>query len=130
MRLFRRIKDPVEGTAQVVSATQWTSGSWQNAELTLVVQALGVEPFTLRHKCMCRADKWPYAGMSLPVTFDREHQDRLDVDWDRVPSGKDRAMQQAEALRDALAGQTAQPHVKPGSPGTQGDVHIEHHVID
>src|SRR3712207_525878 len=122
MRLFRRIKDPVDGVAQVVSATQWTSGSWQNCEMTLVVQALGVEPFTLRHKCMARADKWPYPGHTLPVVFDRTHTDRLDVQWDRVQSAKDRSMEQAEAMRDALAAGGA-AH---GAPG----VHVQTRVID
>ena len=124
MRLFRRIKDPVEGIAQVVSATQWTSGSWQNCEMTLVVQAIGVEPFTLRHKCMARADKWPYAGHQLPVTFDRKHTDRLDVQWDRVQSAKDRSMEQAEAMRDALASGQRQPQV----PGQ--NIQVQTQVID
>jgi Short C-terminal domain len=124
VRVFRRIKDPVEGTAQVVSHTQWTGGTSQNIDMTLVVQAIGIEPFTLRHKCMCRADKWPHAGQTLPVTFDREHTDRLDVDWDRVPSGKESAMQSAEALRDALAqGGTS-------LPTAGGFAHVETKVID
>lgn len=120
MRLFRRIKDPVDGVAQVVSSTQWTSGRWQNCEITLVVQAIGIEPFTLRHKCMAPAEKWPYAGHTLPVVFDRKHTDRLDVQWDRVQSAEDRSMQQAEALRDALAG---------GQPAG-GNVHVQTHVVD
>jgi hypothetical protein len=122
VRLFRRIKDPVEGTAQVVSATQWTSGSIANVSMTLVVQALGVEPFTLSHGCICRADRWPSAGMTLPVTFDREHHDRLDVHWDQMPSGAESAMERAEALRDTLAaGGAAAP-----APG----VHVQTRVID
>ena len=124
MRLFRRIKDPVDGVAQVVSATQWTSGSWQNCEMTLVVQSIGVEPFTLRHKCMARADKWPQPGHTLPVVFDRKHTDRLDVQWDRVQSAKDRSMEQAEALRDALAGGASNPS------STGGVVQVQTQVID
>jgi hypothetical protein len=119
VRLFRRIKDPVDGIAQVVSHTQFPGGATiTNVEMTLVVQAPGVEPFTLRHECMCRAKKWPTAGQSLPVTFDREHPDRLDVHWDRVPTGEETAMQSAEALRDALAGgqQTSFPQAAAGQP--------------
>ncbi|MDQ3741752.1 MAG: hypothetical protein M3389_12510 [Actinomycetota bacterium] len=111
MRLFRRIKEPVEGTATVVSATSPSShtASWSNVRMRLVVQADGVEPFQLEHSCMCRADRWPWPGMELPVTFDARHHDRLDVEWKRVPSARDRAAQQAEAMVQALTGGGALP---------------------
>lgn len=104
MRLFRRIREPVEGTAQVVSATAPTSNSasWANVTMTLVVQAEGHEPFSLRHSCLCRADRWPRPGMALPVTFDARDHERLDVEWKRVPGAKDRAQQQADAMVEAL----------------------------
>lgn len=106
MRLFRRIKDPVEGTAQVVSCSAYSGeGVWQNTRLTLVVQALGVEPFTVEKHCLAPASRWPHPGTQLPVVFDREHTDRLDIKWDAVPTGQERAREQAEALRSALAGQ-------------------------
>jgi hypothetical protein len=125
MRLLRRIKDPVEGTAQVVSITQHTgNASWQNARITMVVQALGVEPFTLEHRCMVRADRWPSPGTTLPVVFDREHHDRLDVQWDAVPTGRETALEQAEQLRGALGGGDA--------PTLAGDPHVrvETRVVD
>jgi hypothetical protein len=118
MRLFRRIKDPVEGTAQVVSSTVHSGGRWSNVEMTLVVQAPGAEPFTLRHGCMAPADRWPHPGTVLPVVFDREHTDRLDVQWDDMPTGEERAQAQADALRDSLA----------GGGGAFGHVHTQ--VID
>ncbi len=122
MRLFRRIKDPVSGTAQVTSSTMWTGGQWQNVEMTLVVQAIGVEPFTLRHKCMAPAKRWPHPGSVLPVVFDRRHTDRLDVQWDELPTGEERGMAQAEALRDALAGG--------GGAFPAGAAHVQTQVID
>ena len=126
MRLFRRIKDPVDGIANVVSSTQHTgTSSWQTVRITMVVQAQGVEPFTLEHKCTARADRWPYAGMQLPVVFDREHHDRLDVKWDDVATGRERALEQADALRDALAagGMAA-------TPPAAGNVTVQTQVID
>lgn len=104
MRLFRRIKDPVEGTAQVAGCTVHTGeATWESIRMNLVVEAPGVEPFTLEHNCLARADKWPYPGETLPVVFDRQHHDRLDVQWDKLPSKKELARQRAEALRDAMA---------------------------
>jgi len=111
MRLFRRIREPVEGAAQVVSATVPNShqSSWANVRMRLVVVADGHEPFQLEHSCMCRADKWPRPGMTLPVTFDARDHDRLDVEWKRVPSARDRSAAEAEAMVQALTGRGALP---------------------
>ena len=111
MRLFRRIKEPVEGTATVVSSTVPNShqASWSNVRMRLVVVAPGHDPFQLEHSCMCRADRWPQPGMQLPVTFDARHHDRLDVEWKRVVSARDRSAQQAEAMVQALMEGGASP---------------------
>ena len=111
MRLFRRIREPVEGTAQVVSSTAPNShnASWSNVRMRLVVVAEGREPFQLEHSCMVRADKWPRPGMTLPVVFDAHDHDRLDVLWKQVPSARDRAAQEADAMVQALSGRGALP---------------------
>jgi hypothetical protein len=111
MRLFRRIREPVEGAAQVVSSTDWTAGtsSWARVRMRLVVVAEGHEPFQIEHACQCRADKWPRPGMTLPVLFDARDHERLDVRWKRVPSARDRAAEQAEAMVQALTGGGANP---------------------
>jgi hypothetical protein len=111
MRLFRRIREPVEAGAQVVSATSWSAGtsSWARVRMRLVVVAEGHEPFQIEHSCQCRADKWPLPGMTLPVVFDARDHDRLDVQWKRVPSARDRAARQAEAMVQALTGRGALP---------------------
>jgi hypothetical protein len=99
----RRIKDPVDGVAQVVGSTQppdsATSG---NVNLTLVVQAEGVSATTIEHSCLAPTKKWPYPGETLPVTFDRTDPDRLKVRWDDVPDSADVSKQQAEALAAQL----------------------------
>ena len=99
----RRMKDPVEGVAQVVGSTQppdsATSG---NVNLTLVVQADGVPATTIEHSCLAPTKKWPYPGETLPVTFDRTDPDRLKVRWDDVPDSADVSRQQAEALAAQL----------------------------
>ena len=99
----RRIKDPVDGVAQVVGSTQppdsATSG---NVNLTLVVQADGVPATTIEHSCLAPTKKWPYPGETLPVTFDRTDPDRLKVRWDDVPDSADVSKQQAEALASQL----------------------------
>lgn len=105
MGLFNRIKDPVEGTAHVAGCTAYAGeGIYSNVRMNLVVQALGAEPFTLEHKCLVKASKWPHPGQTLPVVFDRERRDRLKVQWDDVAEGRDVSRQRAEAMRDAMAG--------------------------
>ena len=58
-----RMKDPVDGTAQVVGGTRppenATSG---NVNLTLVVQAEGVEAVSVEHSCLAPSKKWPFPG--------------------------------------------------------------------
>jgi hypothetical protein len=95
----RRMKDPVDGVAQVVGSTQPPdSATSANVNLTLVVQADGVPATTIEHSCLAPTKKWPYPGETLPVTFDRADPDRLKVRWDDVPDSADVSRQQAEAL--------------------------------
>jgi hypothetical protein len=94
-----RMKDPVDGTAQVVGSTQppdsATSG---NVNLTLVVQAEGVEATSVKFSCIAPTKKWPFPGETLPVTFDRADPERIKVRWDDVPNAADVSKQQADAL--------------------------------
>jgi hypothetical protein len=106
------MKDPVDGTAQVVGSTQPPdSASSSNVNLTLVVQAEGVSAVSIEHSCIAPVKKWPFPGQTLPVTFDRADPDRLKIRWDEIPESGDVAKQQA----DALAAQMNQ-----GGGGAQG----------
>jgi hypothetical protein len=93
------MKDPVDGTAQVVGSTQPPdSATSSNVNLTLVVQAEGVSAVSIEHSCIAPTKKWPYPGQTLPVTFDRADPDRLKIRWDEIPESGDVAKQQADAL--------------------------------
>lgn len=98
-----RMKDPVDGVAQVVGSTRppenATSG---NVRLTLVVQAEGIEATSIEHSCLAPSKKWPFPGSSLPVTVDRADPDRLKVRWDDIPDHGEVSKQQAEALAQQL----------------------------
>ena len=103
MSMLHPIRDRVDGTAQVKRLWGHAQNSmWAPCEMELIVQAPGVEPFTLRkHFHKVRTNKWPVRGQVLPVSFDREHPDRLEVDWDRVPKRRDGAIAQ---ISDFLRG--------------------------
>ena len=98
-----RMKDPVDGTAQVVGSTQppdsATSG---NVNLTVVVQAEGVEATSVEFSCLAPTKKWPFPGETLPVTVDRADPTKVKVRWDDVPEAGDVAKQQADALAAGL----------------------------
>jgi hypothetical protein len=97
------MKDPVDGTAQVVGSTQPPdSATSANVNLNLVVQAEGVPATSIEHSCMAPTRKWPFPGATLPVTFDRADPDRLKVRWDEVPEAGAMAKQQADALAAQL----------------------------
>ena len=103
-----RMKEPVAGTAQVVSVSAHRGdSSWQDIQMTLVVQAEGVPAEPVRHRGMCRADRWPTPGDVLPVTVDRRKPKRLKVEWDEVGTARDRAWQEAERLAAQQRSQSA-----------------------
>lgn len=94
-----RMREPVRGSAEVVSVTAHRGdSSWQDIQMTLVVSAEGVPAEPVRHRGMCRADRWPSPGDVLPVTVDRRRPKRLKVEWDEVGSARDEAWQQAERM--------------------------------
>jgi hypothetical protein len=97
------MKDPVDGTAQVVGASMPPdSGTSSNISMTLVVQAEGVPATSIEHSCLAPMKKWPSPGETLPVTFDRADPERLKVRWDDVLEGGDVAKAQADALAAQL----------------------------
>jgi hypothetical protein len=57
----------------------------QKVRMTLTVQGMGFDPFTVEHEEKCHTDRWPQAGRQLPVVFDANDHDRLEVQWDDVP---------------------------------------------
>src|SRR5262245_29083933 len=97
------MKDPVDGTAQVVGGTQPPdSATSANCNLNLVVQAEGFPATSIEHSCIAPTKKWPWPGTTLPVTFDRADPDRLKIRWDDIPDTADAAKQQADALAAAM----------------------------
>jgi Short C-terminal domain len=111
------MKDPVDGTAQVVGSTQPPdSATSSNVNLNLVVQAEGIPATSVELSCIAPTKKWPWPGSTLPVTIDRADPTRVRVRWDDVPDTGDVAQQQAEALAAQLN--------QGGAPGTAGGADV------
>ncbi len=97
------MKDPVDGTAQVVGGTMPPDNATSsNVNLNVVVQAEGVPATSVEFNCIAPTKKWPSPGHTLPVTVDRADPTRIKVRWDVVPDSGDVAKQQAEALAAAM----------------------------
>jgi len=116
MGLFNRIKDPVGGTARVVSVTaaphNATSGT---CRMNLVIEAPGIAAFAVEERKICRVARWPQPGMMLPCTVDRANPERFDVDVKSIPDWRDQARMQAEMLAQQS---------NMGGPPQFGGVHI------
>jgi Short C-terminal domain len=111
-----RMSDPVPGQAQVVSASSYNGRAvYQTCNLTLVVQADGVAPVSVRHTCIAPAKKWPFPGSVLPVTVDRANPQQLKVEWDRVEKSGDRAARTAEAIAAQMRAMQAAPPAPPAA---------------
>jgi hypothetical protein len=108
----KRMKQPVRGAAQVVSASLPPyNATSSNCSMHVVVSAEGLEPTPVEHSAMVSVKRWPTPGMTLPVTVDLADPTRLKIDWDDVQDNEQTYMQQAEQMAEMMkggAGATAQ----------------------
>jgi hypothetical protein len=106
MSLFHRIKDPVEGSMHVVAATQLDPTQLRApCHITYVIQAPGVEAFSGEADFEIWSKQWPQPGADLPVVFDREKTDRIEIKWDQVMTTNDSARMHADELAAELRGE-------------------------
>ena len=107
----KRMKDPVEGTARVVSGS-WpdASATSQNYAIECIVVAPGIEPTAVRHTGVAKTSKWPSAGDELPITVDRADPERFVIHWDRVETAREHNQRLAQQLAEQMrAGGTPAP---------------------
>ncbi|HEY4279207.1 MAG TPA: hypothetical protein VGM91_13375 [Conexibacter sp.] len=106
MSLLRRIKHPVEGSMHVVGATAIDPDEMRApCHITYVIQAPGIAAFSGEHVFELWTRQWPTPGDDLPVVFDREKPDRVEIQWDKVMSHADSARMHADQLAAQLRGE-------------------------
>lgn len=122
-----RMDDPVPGTYELTSCSYPSAdAAYSNCRMTGVVSAPAVGPVAVEHTCTAPTRKWPQPGDTLPVVVDRADPTRLRIDWDSLPSIRDRswqdarehAQQEAQRLAGTPGGQ--QPGQYGGQPGQYG----------
>ncbi len=106
---FKRIKDPVRGTAQIVSLTaapdSATSGT---CRMHLVVSVPGHASYAIDDQYMVKVKKWPSPGQSLPIEASQTDPTKFKILWDEIPDWDVGAAAQAQQLAQAL-NQQGQP---------------------
>jgi hypothetical protein len=97
----RRMKDPVKGTAFVVSANQWTRAQVPSPlHAKLVVEGNGVPKTTVEYSERVGPKLWgvwPSPEQTLPVTIDRANPTRLVIDWQQLLHEEEQRKQRKRA---------------------------------
>ena len=135
MGLFKKMKDPVRGSAKVAFSSVLPGLS--DSHLRLVITADGVPPTPVEAKTTRHGGRWPNEGDTIPVTVDRANPQDFEIEWSEVQKVDDRSRQReervtqsalAKARRDAAStpreepGRTArtmQPHQPSGSTNVE-----------
>jgi hypothetical protein len=104
--LKRGIKDPVQGSMHIVGCTALDPHEMRApCHVTFVVSAEGVEPFSGEHVFELWSNQWPNPGDDVPVRFDRQNHDHIEIRTDQIPthaeSARLHADQLAAQMRDA-----------------------------
>ena len=107
----KNMADPVAGTLLVTSISMpgRRNAIFQMTRLTGVVSAEGVEPFAVQHNGLVRTAQWPQPGTTMPVIVDRADPSRFAIEWDKVRSGADAALDRAEELAAAMRARRKDP---------------------
>jgi hypothetical protein len=117
------MKDPVRGTARVVAASELDRGTIGSTDCSmhLIVQAEGLPATAVEHTDWTTpTEKWPCAGMTLPVTVDRADPDEIRIEWDEVSRTQDVLRAETETL--AASVRTGAGPALPEAPEAAGVV--------
>ncbi|MEZ5383593.1 MAG: SHOCT domain-containing protein [Microthrixaceae bacterium] len=126
MGLFgRRIKNPVEGTAQVVACSNHSGeGVYENCRLQLVVQTPSLAPYPVEVHQLCPRSKWPQPGMTVPVVVSEDDPQRVKVNFKAMDKNADTARTMAERQAAAMRGEV-HPPAPPGAAAGPGGASIQ-----
>ena len=84
---YKRIKDPVRGTAQVVSVTQRPyDATSANCRMHLAVTVPGHQVFEVEDGFIVQVARWPRPGQQLPIEASQSNPRQFKIVWDEAPS--------------------------------------------
>lgn len=120
---FKRITDPVRGTAQVVSVSHPPdSASSGSARMHLAVSVPGTEAFAVEDSYIVKVAKWPRPGQPLPIEASQSDPRKFKILWDEVRTWQEEAADRAQEVVQMM-NQAPPPPAPPSPsppPGTTG----------
>ena len=100
---FKRIKDPVRGSAQIVTMTAAPDhASSANCRMQLVVSVPGHASFAIDDEYLIKVKKWPSPGQTLPIEASASDPTKFKILWDEIQSWDVRGAAQAQQLAAAM----------------------------
>ena len=128
---IERMRDPVRGTATVVSSSDFKDSaavapSWTGCSMTCVVQADGVPAKSSHQRAMSApTSKWPWPQTVLPITIDRAKQTEWVVHWEELQTAAEVNSAEADALASTMRGEPSGSGGLSGVPGLDGATVID-----
>ena len=115
---LKRIKDPVRGSAQIVSMTRPPDhASSANCRMQLVVSVPGHPSFAIDDEYMVKIKKWPNPGQTLPIEASQSDPGKFKILWDEIVPWDEQGASQAQRLAEAM---NQQPTAPGGAPPAGG----------
>jgi hypothetical protein len=105
----KRMKDPVEGTARVISVGTPFQTTGRNTDVhvpckvTLVVSGPGIEPQRAEVNEVFRMRQMPGGGQDVPIIIDRANPEHFVVKWDET---------EAQSLGAAMSAMSERGHAR------------------
>jgi hypothetical protein len=120
---FKRIKDPVRGSAQIVTMTQAPdNASSGNCRMQLVVSVPGHPSFPVDDQFIVKVKKWPSPGQTLPIAASQSDPSKFKILWDEIQAWDVYGATQAQQLAQAMNQQP--PPGTPPPPGQTGSAMV------
>ena len=117
---IKRIKDPVRGSAQIVSLTQAPDhASSANCRMHLVVSVPGHPSYATDDEYLVKVKKWPSPGQTLPIEASQSDPRKFKILWNEIPDWDVGVAAQAQQLAAAM-NQPVAPAPEGQPPAGQG----------
>jgi hypothetical protein len=99
-----RMKDPVDGTAKIVSISMPSADATSNNyQMDAVVSGPGIEPTAVHHTGgSAPVDRWPSPGDEIPIVIDRKNPSHFVIEWKKLPRWQDQSKLAAAALASQM----------------------------
>ncbi len=115
---LKRIKEPVRGSAQIVTMTQAPDhASSANCRMQLVVSVPGHPSFAVDDEYMVKIKKWPSPGQTLPIEASQSDPSKFKILWDEIVPWDQRGAAQAQQIAEAMNQQPTAPGGVPPAGG-------------